>query len=186
MERAEFEAYLTPLLTAAYGYALRLSGDPDQAMDLVQEASVRAYQGRNSFETGTNFKAWFFKILTNVFLRSQRRRVGEEPTISLDAPDADGRARDYADYRPDPSARAIDRLDAEAVQAAIGRLPEEFRTVAMLYFLNEFRYEEIAETLDIPVGTVRSRLHRGRKLLQDELSAIAVARGLVETGVVDG
>lgn len=180
MERAKFEALLQPVLDVAYGYAYKLTGNAEDAMDLVQDASVQAYRSIGTFEVGTNFKAWFMKILTNKFYKSKAREARRGPSVSLeDAEDLflyqeAGKAgvRNTAD-------EVLDKLDEETVQRAIDSLPEEFRVVCLLFFLNDFSYEEIAETAGIPIGTVRSRLHRGRKLLQKALWETAELRGLV-------
>jgi RNA polymerase sigma-70 factor (ECF subfamily) len=180
MDREQFESLLRPVLDVAYGYAYKLTGNQEDAMDLVQEASVQAFRSIGTFEQGTNFKAWFMKILTNKFYKSKARAAKRGPTVSLD------NAEDLFLFEEaekagvrGPADEVIDKLDQEAVQTAIDSLPEEFRIVSLLYFLNEFSYEEIAEAAGIPLGTVRSRLHRGRKLLQKALWQMAEDRGLV-------
>jgi RNA polymerase sigma-70 factor (ECF subfamily) len=180
MDRAEFESLLQPVLDVAYGYAYKLTGNADDAMDLVQEASVQAYRSIGTFEPGSNFKAWFMKILTNKFYKSKAREARRGPTVPLD--EAEDlflfNESEKAGVR-DAAEEVLDKLDQEAVQRAIESLPEEFRIVSLLYFLNDFSYEEIADAAGIPIGTVRSRLHRGRKLLQKALWEMAEQRGLV-------
>jgi RNA polymerase sigma-70 factor, ECF subfamily len=150
----------------------------------VQEAALLAYRGFNSFETGTNFRAWFLKILTNCYY-SKRRREKSRPVMSDldDTPDLylyarSGQAR-FPTQGPDPAAELLDKLSTERIVAAIGRLPEEYRIVSTLYFMDDLSYEEIARVLECPVGTVRSRLHRGRKMLQKALWQIAEEDGIV-------
>ncbi|MCW5942660.1 MAG: sigma-70 family RNA polymerase sigma factor [Fimbriimonadaceae bacterium] len=181
MDRAAFDRCLQPLLGPAFGYALRLCGDRDEAMDLVQEASVNAFRAARTFQPGTNFRAWYFRILTNVFYRSRRKPSN---TVSLDdeqnayllrrALEAGG-GWDGADRIAEA---VMDGIDAEAIQDAIRALPDEYRSVAMLYFLETMKYEEIADALGLPLGTVRSRLHRGRKALQRALWDVARSRGI--------
>jgi RNA polymerase sigma-70 factor (ECF subfamily) len=149
-------------------------------MDLVQEAAVQAFRSLGTFQEGTNFRAWFMKVLTNKFYKSRAREARRGRTVPLED------AEDLFLYRESEKAGVLDTVDAvfdkleeEEVQRAIDDLPEEFRIVCLLYFMNDFSYEEIAEAAGIPLGTVRSRLHRGRKLLQKSLWGVAESRGLV-------
>ena len=180
MDRAQFESQLQPILGVAYGYAYKLTRNQEDAMDLVQDASVQAFRSIGTFEEGTNFKAWFMKILTNKFYKSRAREAKRGQAVPLE--DAEDlflfREAEKAGVRGTAD-EVLDRIDEEAVQAAIDDLPEEFRVVCLLYFMNDISYEEIAEAAGIPLGTVRSRLHRGRKLLQQRLWQIAEERGLV-------
>jgi RNA polymerase sigma-70 factor (ECF subfamily) len=181
--RDEFERELRPVLEIAYAAAYRLAGSRDDAMDLVQEATVHAYRGFHTFTPGTNFRAWFLRVLTNRYLKGRPRAARERALLALEE------AEDIYLYRMsrgaglssdgDPASAVLDRLDGEAVQAALDMLPDEFRTVAILALVDEATYEDISEMLGIPIGTVRSRLHRGRKLLQKALWQVALARGLV-------
>ena len=182
MDRESFTRLLEPCLDSAYGYAFKLAGNQDDAMDLVQEASVQAFKSIGTFQEGTNFKAWFMKILTNKFYKSKSREAKRSADVPLDD------AEDHFLFREsmrtgvqDAAEKVIDRLDHEEVSAAIEGLPEEYRIVSLLYFLNDFSYEEIAAAAEIPLGTVRSRLHRGRHILQKRLWQVAAARGLVST-----
>lgn len=183
MDRSKFEGYLRPVLDVAYGYAHKLTGNPDDAMDLVQDAAVQAYRSIGTFEDGTNFKAWFMKILTNKFYKSKVREARRGQTVPLDDAE-DLFMYNQAESRGlrDTLDEVFDKIDQEEVQRAIDKLPEEYRIVSLLYFLNEFSYEEIAEAAGIPIGTVRSRLHRGRKLLQAALWQTAEDKGLVSGG----
>jgi len=180
---ASFEALLAAVVDAAYGYAFRLSNNRSDAEDLVQEAAMLAFRGFGSFEAGSNFKAWFFKILTNCY-RSKYRKDRRRPTVDLDdTPDLYLYARSgevgFPTGGPDPAAMLLDRLGTEQVVAALEQLPDEYRIVSTLYFMQDFSYEEIARALGCPVGTVRSRLHRGRKILQKALWQVAEGAGIV-------
>lgn len=182
--RARFETLLEPVLAVAYGVALRLSGNADDAQDLVQEAALLALRGYHSFEPGTNFKAWYLRILTNCFYGRCRKRRREPVTVDLeDVPPLYLMTRlagaGLHDRFDDPAAALLGRMDADQVAEAIATLPEEFRVVTALYFIDDLAYQEIADVLDCPLGTVRSRLHRGRRLLQQALWHLAVENGIV-------
>jgi RNA polymerase sigma-70 factor, ECF subfamily len=180
----EFEGLLTPILQMAYGTAVRLTRDRTEAEDLVQDAALLAYRAFGSFERGTNFKAWFFRILTNAFYSRHRRDKHEKANLSVEeVPPLYLYSRTAAagirNAEGDPASAILDRLDTDRVGEALDRLPEEYRAVATLYFIDDFAYQQIAEVLDCPIGTVRSRLHRARRMLQKELWDIAVERGIV-------
>jgi RNA polymerase sigma-70 factor, ECF subfamily len=184
-----FERQFAPLLGPAYGTALHMTRHKDDAEDLVQEAVVRAFRSFHTFEEGTNFKAWFFRILTNLYLNKYRQKQRQPEIVDLeDAPDlylySQTRREGWNSQTEDPAGQVMRKLDTEQVAAAIDALPEEYRTVCALYFMEEFAYQEIAEILDCPIGTVRSRLHRGRKLLQRALwHLVEEQRVLVEGGI---
>src|SRR5690242_14851308 len=181
----EFETMLVAILDSAYRLALRLTGESGDAEDLVQEAALRAFRFRNTFQRGTSFKAWFYRIIVNQFYTSTRRKRGE--TTSLDnLTDAHeiflfSRSAEAGLLRPDadPSAGVVSRMAEDDVARALAALPEEFRTVATLYFMDDLSYQEIADILGVPIGTVRSRLHRGRHMLQKQLWRIAEELGIV-------
>lgn len=191
MARSDFERLLEPLLESAYGVAMRLTRNSADAEDLVQEAALHAYRGFDTFERGSNFRAWFLRILVNTFLSSRRRRRPEDQAVELDAPPSAFMQRQAhelaAALHPDAQGLAggdlvrevLGRIEAEHVEQAIGELPDEFRAAATLYFLQDLSYQEIADMLEVPVGTVRSRLHRGRALLQRRLWRLAQDHGLV-------
>lgn len=181
-DAAEFEALLRGVLPAAFGTALHLTGNREDAEDLVQEAALNAFRGFGGFERGTNFKAWFFRILLNCFYSARRRR--RPATASLYELEDSHLLYLYAQTRAqgwggDPARELFDRLTSADVARALAALPEEFRVVSTLYFLEDFGYQEIADVLGIPVGTVRSRLHRGRRMLQKRLWRLAEDQGLV-------
>jgi RNA polymerase sigma-70 factor, ECF subfamily len=184
---ARFESHLTPILTAAYGVALHMTRHGGDAEDLVQEAALHAFRAFDSFQEGTNFKAWFFRILTNLFINAYRRRQREPGIDTLsDLEDAPAlylfkRTQEMGmqTWTSDPAALVLERFEAEQVCRAIAALPEDYRVVSALYFMEEFSYQEIAEMVGCPVGTVRSRLHRGRRMLQKALWQIAEQQGIV-------
>ena len=180
----EFQAMLVALLPSLYRYALRLTRNRADAEDLVQDTALRAFRAMEQFEPGTNFKAWFFRILTRGFWASHRSRQRRPTTVDFDdTPDLYLYARSAEHglqwQGEDPARALIDRLGAERVAEAIGQLPEEYGVVCTLCFMEDFAYHEIADVLDVPVGTVRSRLHRGRKMLQKSLWYLAQEAGIV-------
>jgi RNA polymerase sigma-70 factor, ECF subfamily len=182
-----FESYLRPILTAAYGIALHLTRHGDDAEDLVQEAALQAFRAFDTFQEGTNFKAWFFRILTNLFINAYRKRQrAPEIDTLFDFEDAPAlylfkRTQEMGIHArtPDPAALVLERFEVEQVCAAIAALPEDYRVVSTLHFMEEFSYQEIAEIVGCPVGTVRSRLHRGRRMLQKALWYVAEQQGIV-------
>jgi RNA polymerase sigma-70 factor (ECF subfamily) len=180
---AGFEDLLAPVLARAYGTALHMTRNAADAEDLVQDAVLRALRGFSSFRTGTNFRAWFLRILTNSFYSTYRKHRREERDVALEeVPPVylfQQSTTAGLDRLGDPVALTVGRLDADEVSTALDALPEEFRVVATLYFLDDLKYDEIAEVLDVPIGTVRSRLHRARRLLQKRLWNVALDHGLV-------
>ena len=184
----EFEELLSPILSMAYGTAVRLTRDRTEAEDLVQDAALLAYRAFASFQRGTNFKAWFFRILTNAFYSRHRKEKHEKANLSTEDVPALYLYSKTAEAglhgrESDPASAIMDKLDTEQVGAALEALPEEYRVVATLYFIEDFSYQQIAEVLECPVGTVRSRLHRGRRMLQKALWDVAVERGIVRAAV---
>jgi RNA polymerase sigma-70 factor (ECF subfamily) len=179
-----FETLLGPVIDVAFGVALRLTRNRADAEGLIQEASLSAFRGFSGFEPGTHFKAWFFRILMNCYYTNHRRRQRQPSTVDFDdTPDLylykQTREAGLSQATPDPATSLIHRLDTERVSAAIEQLPEEYRVVSTLYFMEDLTYQQIAEVLQCPVGTVRSRLHRGRKMLQKALWALAEECGIV-------
>lgn len=172
------------VITTAFGVAMRFTRNQADAEDLVQEAALLAHRAFDSFEEGTNFRAWFLKILTNCYF-SRRRREKSRPVTSDfdDTPDLYLYARSaeagFPTQGPDPAATLLDKLGTERILDAINLLPGEYRVVCSLYFVEDLSYEDIARVLECPVGTVRSRLHRGRKMLQKSLWQIAEENGIV-------
>jgi RNA polymerase sigma-70 factor, ECF subfamily len=183
---ASFEALFAAVAKSAFGVAMRLCRNQADAEDLVQEAALLSFRNFASFETGTNFRAWFLKILTNCYYSRIRREKSRPVTSDLDdTPDLYIYARSgqagFPTQGPDPAAQLLDKLGTERIADAMGRLPEEYRVVSTLYFMDDLTYEEIAQVLGCPVGTVRSRLHRGRKMLQKVLWRIAEEEGIVHS-----
>jgi RNA polymerase sigma-70 factor (ECF subfamily) len=170
-------------LDAMYGVACKLTRNPTDAEDLVQDAFVKAMRARDQFHAGTNLKAWLFRILTNTFI-NKYRRGGLERSV-LDGPDADPLADGWVSASTmrqlrDPETLALMPLVEQEIQKALESLPTEFRIAVVLCDVEEFSYEEIAQIMGCPIGTVMSRLHRGRKLLQRALYNHAIALGIVK------
>lgn len=176
-----FEREALPLLREMYAAALRLTRKPADAEDLVQEAYLRAYRGFARFEEGTNLRAWLHRILTNTFINAYRKRQREPQTVSEEeVPDwylYDKLAGGGAE--PSAEAQVLESLPDQDVQDALAELPERFRMAVLLADVQGFSYKEIAEILDIPMGTVMSRLHRGRRALEKRLFDVMKERGLV-------
>lgn len=171
-DRERFEQAAFPLLDGLYRLALRLSRHTQDAEDLVQETLLKAFRAYDRFEPATNLRAWLFRILTNSFYNRHRRRVHERRAAELPADDPyhEGLVSD-ATMRclRDPVGAMHQPLLSEEVHRAIDRLPDDFRIVLTLAELEGFSYREIAETMETPIGTVMSRLHRARKMLQADL-----------------
>jgi RNA polymerase sigma-70 factor (ECF subfamily) len=164
LQNSDFEKLALPLLDPLYNFARWLSGDTDEARDLVQETFAKALKGLGTFKEGTNFRAWMFRILRNTFLTS---RSGLERR-STEQEDEEGFAE--APARQDtPEQTLIRSADVELVRRAIARLPAVFQEVLLLADIEEMKYHEVAETLDIPIGTVMSRLARARKQVRDHI-----------------
>jgi RNA polymerase sigma-70 factor (ECF subfamily) len=185
--QVEFEQLLSPILQMAYGTAVRLTRNRTEAEDLVQDAALLAYKAFGTFQRGTNFKAWFFRILTNAFYSRHRKEKHEKANLSTEDVPALYLYNKTAEAglhgrESDPASAIMDKLDTEQVSEALEALPTEYRVVATLYFIEDFSYQQIAGVLECPVGTVRSRLHRGRRMLQKALWDVAVERGIVPAG----
>jgi RNA polymerase sigma-70 factor (ECF subfamily) len=175
---ASFDDLFRAVVGPAYGYALRLTRNRADAEDLVQEAALLAFRGFGSFIPGSSFKAWFFSILVRAFYGRHRQAQRRPSTVSFDdLPDlyvyGQSASAGLPTTGPDPAAELVDKLGTERVIEALDALPLEHRMVAALYFIQDLSYQEIADVLGIPVGTVRSRLHRGRKMLQRALWVVA-------------
>ena len=186
-----FEAHLAPLLNAAYGTALHLTRNSHDAEDLVQEAAFLAFRAFHQFEEGTRFKAWYFRILTNLYFQKYRKKKREPDMVELeDVPGlymyVKSHTTGLAAHEPDPADFIMSKLSTEQIARAIESLPEDFRVVATLYFMEDFGYQEIADMLECPLGTVRSRLHRGRRILQKALWELAEEHGVIAQGLAAG
>ncbi|MGA2447739.1 MAG: sigma-70 family RNA polymerase sigma factor [Polyangiaceae bacterium] len=170
-------------LDAMYGVACKLTRNPTEAEDLVQDALVKAMRARDQFHAGTNLKAWLFRILTNTFI-NKYRRGGLERSV-LEGPDSDPLADGWVSANTmrqlrDPEALALMPIVEQEIREALDALPADFRLAVVLCDVEEFSYEEISQIMGCPIGTVMSRLHRGRKLLQRALYNHAIALGIVK------
>ncbi|HEX9506880.1 MAG TPA: sigma-70 family RNA polymerase sigma factor [Myxococcales bacterium] len=180
--KQEFESLALAQLDSLYSAALRLTKNERDAEDLVQDTCMRAFRFFDKFERGTNIKAWLFKILTNTFINRYRRKVKERTLVEGSERDAVHErfiSRDASDFAANPEQYFFDRLLSDDVLMAMDSLPIEFRLVVILADLQEFSYKEIADILECPVGTVMSRLFRGRKLLQKMLRQYALGEGVL-------
>ena len=173
-----------PLLDSLYAGALRMTRNPADAEDLVQETMMRGYRAFNRFEPGTNLKAWLFRILTNAYINTYRKKQREPRKVSQDEVEEYDLYRELKDHDPNlsvtPETIVLDSLVDSDILEAIDDLPEQFRMAVVLSDVEGFSYAEMAEIMDVPMGTVMSRLHRGRKALQKRLWDIARDRGIVK------
>src|ERR1041384_4162077 len=149
---------------------------PQAAGDLVSEAFTRAWKSLDQFQPGTNIRAWIYKILTNAYINNYRKKHREPEKVSVDAYDKiedfhlfNRIAAQAPSSSADPVASVVNRLTNEDFQEALDRLPDEYRAAVILYDLQGLSYQEVADALEVPLGTVRSRLARGRKILQSSL-----------------
>lgn len=162
---ASFEELAMPLFDSLYNLARWLTQNREEAEDLVQETYAKALKGFPSFQPGTNFRAWIFRILRNTFLTS---RAGLEATATVPL-EGEDQAPDFRVTTETPESILLQRLNQQIVQEAIEKLPVIFREIVLLSEVEEMSYKEIAETLSIPIGTVMSRLARARGMLRDSL-----------------
>ena len=183
LSNAEFESMTTEIARPLFATALRLTRNRDDAEDLVQEALYRGFRSLSTFQRGSRFRAWMFRILHNVFINRIRRQKlaprAVDPT-ELQPSDHEHPIPDIRDIGELPE--VADRHFDERVKAAVDSLPETFRVPMVLFSLGALSYQEIAEALDIPIGTVMSRLHRARRHLRTELAEYARERGLPSGG----
>src|SRR5680860_509889 len=173
-----------PYMSPLYSAAMRMTRNPADAEDLVQETYLKAYRGFGGFTEGTNLKAWLYRILTNTYINQYRAKKRRPDETELDE------GEDFYLYRRlggleaagadrTPETEVLESMPEDAVKEAVESLPEQFRMAVLLADVEGFSYKEIAEITDVPIGTVMSRLHRGRKQLQKRLWDFAVERGLV-------
>ncbi len=169
-------------LDELYATALRYTKNEKDAEDLVQETFLKAYTNWHRFEIGTNSRAWLFTILTNTFINKYRRKKKEREILNTDdlrPIEQNFFNRDRSQFYDSPEREVLNKTFTSDVQQALAALPEEFRMVVVLADLNDFSYKEIAHILDCPVGTVMSRLFRGRKLMRESLVELAYDRGII-------
>lgn len=183
-DKERFQKDALPLLDSLYSGALRMTRNPADAEDLVQETMMRAYRSFDRFEPGTNLKAWLYRIMTNAYINTYRKRQREPQKVSADDIEEFDLYRELKNRDPSlgetPESIVLDSLVDSDIIEAIEDLPEPFRMAVVLSDIEGFSYAEMAEIMDVPLGTVMSRLHRGRKALQKRLWEIAKDQGIVK------
>jgi len=181
----DFEDSAMPFVDALYNTAYRMARNSEDAEDLVQETYLKAYRYYDKFTEGTNLKAWLFRILKNTFINSYRKRQSEPPRSSFDdIEDAYETSiqREAGSRIPSPEENVLENVLDEDVQRALDELPEDYRMVVLLADLEGFSYQEIAEILEVPPGTVMSRLYRARRRLEEQMLAYAKEHGYIRSG----
>ncbi len=175
-KREAFERAAREIFPNVFSTALRLTRDRDEAEDLTQEALVRAYEAYDRFD-GRNFKAWMLRIVTNLYINKYR---SEQRAPGLDSLEATAAAEYIPADSGDPRGELFDGLMSEQVEEALKSLPEEYKVSVLLCDVEGMTYEDIATMLNVPIGTVRSRIARGRALLRSKLSEFAKTEGYVK------
>jgi RNA polymerase sigma factor (sigma-70 family) len=177
-----FNQEFMPHINSMYNFAYRLTLDPDDAKDLLQDTYLKAYRFIDSFQQGTNAKAWLFRILKNSFINDYRKRSKEPSKVDYQEVETYYNSEDVdRQITPDLRVEALQDMIGDEISTALNSLDVDFRTVIILCDLEGFKYEEMAKILDIPIGTVRSRLHRARNLLKEKLSEYAKQMGYKTT-----
>lgn len=182
-KRRSFEKEALPHMDALLRTALRMTKNESDAEDLVQETFVKAYRFWDKFEQGSNCRAWLFKIMTNIFINDYRSKSRAPQSVDVDDIDDNYLYRHLttSDHEVNPEGQFFAKIFDDDVKKAIEELPDDFRLVVVLSFLEGFSYQEIADIADLQLGTVKSRLHRGRKLLQKQLYDYAVRNGFIKS-----
>lgn len=179
-KQVEFEREALPHMNLLYNYGLRMTGNPADADDLVQETYLKAFRFWDKYEKGTNIKAWLFRIMKNSYINRYRKESKEPDTVDYDeVKNFYNTIKHESANTNDLEERIYGNLLADEVAKGLESLPDDFRTVVILCDIEGLTYEEIAEFVEIPIGTVRSRLHRGRKMLRGKLFDYARKRGYV-------
>jgi len=179
--QSDFEKVFMPLSRQAYNFAYRLTLDPDDAKDLVQDTFIKAFRFYNSFQKGTNAKAWLFRILKNTFINNYRKKSKEPPKYDYQEIEEYYNSEN-ASVVPDNNLRVeyVDQMMGDEMSKAFNELPDDFREIITLCDLEDFKYEEISQILNIPIGTVRSRLHRARNALKEKIRDYAKSLGYTD------
>src|SRR5688572_5600776 len=173
-----FDGEFMPHINSMYNFAYRLTFDEDDAKDLVQDTYLKAYRFIDSFQRGTNAKAWLFRILKNSFINDYRKKKKEPAKVDYQEVETFYNSEDVdRQITPDLRVEALQNLMGDEISNALNSLDVDFRTVIILCDLEGFKYDEMAKILDIPIGTVRSRLHRARNLLKEKLTVYAKKMG---------
>ncbi len=181
----DFEAAAMPFVDALYNTAYRMTRNSEDAEDLVQETYLKAYRYYDKFEEGTNFKAWLFKIMKNTFINNYRRQQQVPPQsdfAEIEESFETQVSHESSSQIKSPEEELLENVLDEDVQHALDSLPADYRMVVLLADLEGFSYKEIAEILEVPVGTVMSRLYRGRRLLEKGMLEYARDHGYIRSG----